>query len=62
VRTVKVVVVKFQIWSVFTNDLNRIDAQRRLSMTYDQRREMSQHEQLSERTGVKVYFADPRSP
>ncbi len=46
----------------FSMVLNRIDAQRRLSMTYDQGREMSQHEQLSERTGVKVYFADPRSP
>ena len=42
--------------------LNRIEAQRRLSMTYDQGREMSQHEKLSERRGVKVYFADPHSP
>jgi transposase, IS30 family len=42
--------------------LNRIDVQRRLSMTYDQGKEMSQHEKLSERTGVKVYFADPHSP
>jgi IS30 family transposase len=46
----------------FSMVLNRIDAQRRLSMTYDQGREMSQHEKLSERTGVKVYFADPHSP
>lgn len=46
----------------FSKVLNRIDAQRRLSMTYDQGREMSQHEQLSENTGVKVYFADPHSP
>ena len=38
----------------FSMALNRIDAQRRLSMTYDQGREMSQHEKLSERTGVKV--------
>lgn len=35
--------------------------QRRLSMTYDQGREMSQYEKLSERTGDKVYFAGPRS-
>ncbi len=42
--------------------LNRIDAQRRLSMTYDQGREMAQHERLSEITGVAVYFADPHSP
>ncbi len=46
----------------FSKVLNRIDAQRRLSMTYDQGREMSQHERLSEITGIKVYFADPHSP
>lgn len=42
--------------------LNRIDAQRRLSMTYDQGREMACHERLAENTGIKVYFADPHSP
>jgi len=42
--------------------LNRIDAQRRLSMTYDQGREMACHEKLAEDTGIKVYFADPHSP
>jgi IS30 family transposase len=46
----------------FSMVLNRIEAQRRLSMTYDQGREISQHEQLSERTCLKVYFADPHSP
>jgi len=46
----------------FSAVLNRIDAQRRLSLTYDQGREMAQHERLSELTGVKVYFADPHSP
>ena len=34
----------------------------RLSMTYDQGREMTQHQRLTEATGVKVYFADPHSP
>ncbi|MEX3606501.1 MAG: IS30 family transposase [Burkholderia sp.] len=42
--------------------LNRIDAQRRLSMTYDQGREMTRHEQLCETAGIKVYFVDPHSP
>jgi IS30 family transposase len=42
--------------------LNRIDAQRRLSMTYDQGREMACHERLAQQTGIKVYFADPHSP
>jgi transposase, IS30 family len=46
----------------FSAVLNRIDAQRRLSLTYDQGREMAQHQRLSEHTGVKVYFADPHSP
>ena len=31
-------------------------------MTYDRGREMSQHEQLSQAIGIKVYFTDPRSP
>ena len=46
----------------FSQVLNRIEAQKRLSLTYDQGREMAAHQRLSERTGVKVYFADPHSP
>ena len=46
----------------FGHVLNRIEAQKRLSMTYDQGKEMSAHRQLTEETGVKVYFADPHSP
>ena len=46
----------------FSKVLNRIDEQRRLSMTYDQGREMAQHERLTANTGVTVYFADPHSP
>ncbi len=42
--------------------LNRIEAQKRLSMTYDQGKEMAGHQQLSSDTGIKVYFADPHSP
>ncbi len=34
----------------------------RLSMTYDQGREMSMHKKLSERTDIAVYFCDPHSP
>jgi IS30 family transposase len=46
----------------FSHVLNRIEAQKRLSMTYDQGKEMSAHQQLTAKTGVKVYFADPHSP
>ena len=46
----------------FGHVLNRIEAQKHLSMTYDQGREMAAHQQLTEETGVKVYFAGPHSP
>ena len=48
--------------SGFSHVLNRIEAQNRLSLTYDQGREMAQHQRLTAATGVKVYFADPHSP
>jgi IS30 family transposase len=46
----------------FAGILNRFDAPRRLSMTYDQGREMAQHGVLAEKAKIKVYFAHPHSP
>ena len=46
----------------FSTVLARIAAQHRLSMTYDQGKEMSRHKELTQNTGVQVYFADPHSP
>ena len=46
----------------FVTVLNRINAQRRLSLTHARGREMAQPERLAEMTGIKVYFADPHSP
>lgn len=48
--------------SGFSRWLNRIEAQKRLSLTYDQSREMAEHPQLMAATVVKVYVADPHSP
>ena len=46
----------------FSYVLNRIEAQKRLSMTYDRGSEMAAHQRLATATGIKVYFADPYSP
>ena len=46
----------------FTDKLLGIAEPMRLSMTYDQGREMALHKTLSERTGIAVYFCDPHSP
>jgi IS30 family transposase len=46
----------------FTNKLLSIAQPMRQSMTYDQGREMALHKQLSQNTGIAVYFCDPHSP
>ena len=46
----------------FIGVLKRVDAQMRLSLTYDQGREMADHAHLARQTGMQVYFAHPHSP
>jgi IS30 family transposase len=50
------------VLQAFTDKLNSIAQPMRLSMTYDQGKEMSLHKQLSQNTGIAVYFCDPHSP
>ncbi len=38
------------------------EPQLRQTMTYDQGKEMALHKELTEQTGVQVYFCDPHSP
>lgn len=46
----------------FSEALSAVPPEFRKTFTYDQGREMSKHAQLTERTGVAVYFCDPHSP
>ena len=46
----------------FAKEVKKLPKQMRLSMTYDQGREMARHKLFTDITGVKVYFAHPRSP
>lgn len=46
----------------FARKARRLPAQMKLSMTYDQGREMAQHRLFTKQTQMKVYFAHPASP
>ncbi|MEG0870702.1 MAG: IS30-like element ISPsp4 family transposase, partial [Hafnia sp.] len=46
----------------FSAALNNMPLAMRKSMTYDQGREMAQHAEITQRTGVAIYFCDPHSP
>lgn len=46
----------------FARIIKRIPADLRLSLTYDQGREMKQHQLLTKETKIKVYFAHKSSP
>jgi IS30 family transposase len=46
----------------FAAGLLAIPAPLRLTLTYDQGKEMARHKELSALTGLQVYFADPHAP
>ena len=46
----------------FSDKLNEVPRSLRLSMTYDQGREMTKHAEITQKTGTAIYFADPHSP
>ena len=46
----------------FTDKLNGIAQPMRQTLTYDRGKEMARHLELSQATGVAVYFCDPHSP
>lgn len=46
----------------FAKEVKKLPQQMKLTMTYDQGREMAEHKLFTKITGVKVYFAHPRSP
>ena len=46
----------------FSAALNRMPLAVRKSMTYDQGREMTRHAEITQKTGVAIYFCDPHSP
>ncbi|GAB7530296.1 IS30-like element ISCfr4 family transposase [Pseudomonas sp. 3A(2025)] len=46
----------------FSAALNSMPLEVRKSMTYDRGREMAKHAELTQKTGVAIYFCDPHSP
>jgi IS30 family transposase len=46
----------------FSRVLNGVPEPLRKTLTYDQGKEMSEHQRLTAMTGVAVFFADPHSP
>ncbi|OVE81625.1 IS30 family transposase [bacterium K02(2017)] len=46
----------------FAKEIKKLPKEMRVSMTYDQGREMAQHKLFTKETKMKVFFAHPRSP
>ena len=46
----------------FAREMKKLPSQMKLSLTYDQGKEMSEHQLFTKDTKIKVYFAHPGSP
>lgn len=46
----------------FSDKLNEVPRSLRLSMTYNQGREMVKHAEITQKTGTAIFFVDPHSP
>jgi len=51
-----------EVRKAFARSAKKLPKEMRLSMTYDQGREMAQHKLFTQSTQMKVYFAHPASP
>lgn len=51
-----------EVRTAFAREIKKLPKQMRLTLTYDQGREMAQHKLFTKQTKMKVYFAHPRSP
>jgi IS30 family transposase len=65
-RTVILVPLKAKdaesVAEAFARELESLPGQMKLTLTYDRGSEMSRHKLFTEKTNMKVYFADPHSP
>jgi IS30 family transposase len=51
-----------EVRKAFAKEVKKLPSQMRLTLTYDQGREMAQHKLFTKETKMKVYFAHPNSP
>ena len=52
----------YTAYQAFAKKLKRIAPHLRKTLTYDQGSEMAEHERLTRKLGIAVYFCDPHSP
>lgn len=52
----------YTAYQAFAKKLKRLAPHLRKTLTYDQGSEMAEHERLTRKLGIEVYFCDPHSP